>query len=112
MLVQDTKVITLDEEGLDFLKYRDGSGKSVEIFDIAVNTARGQGKGREMVNELCRRYEGTGVLVWAMTRESNEIAHVFYTKCGMKLLGVLHRFYTCEREHCYVYGMELPKKFS
>lgn len=112
MLVQDTKVITLDETGLDFLKYRDGSGKSVEIFDMAVNTARGQGKGRAMVNELCRRYEGTGVLVWAMTRESNEIAHTFYSRCGFKILGVLHKFYHVDAEHAYVFGLELPKKFS
>lgn len=109
MLVPDTKLITLDESGLDFLKYREGSGKSVEVYDIAVNTARCEGRGRRMMDELCRRYEGTGMLVWAMTRESNRGAQTFYTRCGFHLLGVLHKFYHVDREHAYVFGRELPK---
>lgn len=37
------------EDYRDFIDWRPGSGRSVEIFDIAVGSARRQGRGRELI---------------------------------------------------------------
>lgn len=78
--------------GQDFLVYREGSGDTVEIFDIAVMTERRVGIGRGMVNELLNRYSA-GTVVWAITRHDNLIAQEFYEEMHFKVVGVLRGFY-------------------
>lgn len=82
--------LTLESE-LDFLVYREGSGGSFEIFDIAVGTERGVGKGRRLISMLREKTESA--LVYAFTRESNVIAQQFYEKVGFTLRGRLSGFY-------------------
>lgn len=79
----------------DFLKWRVGSGNTVEIFDIEVASIhRRQGGGRWMVNFLVDHClpEGTK-LVWAITRASNLKAHEFYEEMKFRVVAVLRDFY-------------------
>lgn len=88
------KKITLDCEE-DFLVYREGSGHSVEIFDIQVKSERRVGKGR-MLMELLFSGLKPGTKVWAITRAENEIAQEFYESLGFRVVGVLREFYADE----------------
>lgn len=94
-------VIELNE-GQDFLHYRQGSGGTVEIFDIAVNSERGVGRGRQLINLLFDEVRQNTHLVFAITRESNQIARQFYAALGFYKLGELHRFY--QEESAIMYG--------
>lgn len=84
--------ITLESPD-DFLIYRDGSGGTVEIFDIVVNSERRKGRGRLLVDTLLKRVEGRVRLVWAITRAENFIAQQFYEKLNFKVVANLRNFY-------------------
>lgn len=77
----------------DFIAYREGSGGTVEIYDIVVNSARRKGIGRRLLENLFRLV-GKGKRVFAITRIENEIAVQFYQACGFEIIGVLRRFYS------------------
>ena len=77
----------------DFLIYREGSGNTVEIFDIVVNSVRRQGKGRQLVYKLYEMLPRGTNLVWAITRASNQIAQQFYEELNFRVIGVLRNFY-------------------
>lgn len=101
----------------DFLVYREGSGKSVEIFDIQVGTERGIGLGRQLINELLRRIRDTSEwkyknisLVYAITRESSHIAKQFYYKVGFRVVGYLHDFYQDTHENGVMFGINLQER--
>lgn len=85
--------IELDDKR-DFLVWRQGSGHTVEIFDIAVGSERRQGKGRKLVNILIGEQlpEGTR-LVWAICRSDNLIGMLFYEEMGFHVVGALRSFY-------------------
>lgn len=86
-----------------FLDYRPGSGNTVEILDIAVDgTHRRQGLGRWMVNKLLERVDD-GVLVFAITRDTNYIAQQFYEDMRFKIVGFLRDFYA-DGESALMYG--------
>lgn len=70
--------ITLNE--IDFLDYREGSGGTIEIFDIAVMSERGKGVGTELIRLLQERTNTH--LISAITRGSNYQARAFYRKNG------------------------------
>lgn len=78
--------------GLDRLTYREGSGKTVEIFDIAVGSERRKGIGRALVSDLMDRFP-QGTVVWAITRSDNCGAQRFYEGIGFRTIGVLRSFY-------------------
>lgn len=102
----------------DWIEWRPGSGRSVEITDIAVHSARGEGRGRALVDQMLAtltpgtdRPEGV-TLVYAITRMSNAIAHQFYEAVGFRILGRLHYFYRDgstkkDWEHGLVFGLDL-----
>lgn len=94
--------ITLDGDERDYLDYRDGSGGTVEIFDVAVNSERRSGRGRRLVEELFRRV--TPLHVWAITRADNEIAQQWYEALGFRVVGVLRRFYGLRGVDAIMYG--------
>jgi ribosomal protein S18 acetylase RimI-like enzyme len=81
------------EDPRDFLVWRMGSGNTVEIFDIQVGSERRSGRGRALVNLLLNKFLPRGVKrVWAITRDTNFIAHQFYEE--LKFRGVpLRDFY-------------------
>lgn len=84
--------LTLKDE-CDFIDWREGSGRTVEIFDIAVNSTRRKGKGRHLVEKLKTEIPKDISLIFAITRVSNTIAQQFYESCGFRIVGRLHRFY-------------------
>jgi ribosomal protein S18 acetylase RimI-like enzyme len=87
--------------GKDYLVWRQGSGETIEIFDIAVFSKRGVGAGTKMLQMLVDTVRGNTSLIWAMTRESNQNAHLFYEKRGFKLLAKLEGFYGDESAYFY-----------
>lgn len=87
--------------GLDYLAYREGSGGTVEVYDLAVNSERGRGVGRLMVNTLLDRVRGRTHLVWALTRQSNYGARAFYAKMGFTPLSTMPMFYREESAIMY-----------
>lgn len=86
------KTITLESPD-DYLTYREGSGGTIEIFDIAVQTERGVGKGRRLIEKLLAEIPSDVRLVFAITRDSNSIARQFYAAVGFHVIGVLGGFY-------------------
>lgn len=102
--------LTLDSPE-DFLDYREGSGGSVEIFDIQVNSERGKGRGRQLIELLIELLiadtGGQTGLIFAITRESNLIAQQFYANTGFRLVGRLRQFYADTHEDALMYGRDL-----
>lgn len=101
--------ITLESDG-DYLYWRDGSGRSVEILDIAVHSERGKGRGTELFKRLLKEIPQGVSLIFAITRLSNTIAHQFYEKLGFRIVGRLHHFYQDGpegTENALMYGLDL-----
>lgn len=95
----EVNVIVGDVEG-DTLQWREGSGNTIEIYDIEVRSERRQGRGRELVQKLFKKIElwyPDCNLVWAITRTTNEIAQEFYEALGFRVVGVLREFYSNEQ---------------
>jgi len=67
---------------VDFLNYRNGSGDTIEIYDILVNSERGKGIGTNLLNILKEREPNK--VIFAFTRESNTLARAFYRKNGFQ----------------------------
>ena len=92
----------------DYLDWREGSGGSVEIYDIVVNSDRRRGRGKALVEELVRvvrKTLGRNRLVWAITRSSNLIAQQFYLAVGFRQVGLLVRFYPDNHDHGLMFGV-------
>lgn len=85
-------------DGKDYLVYREGSGDTIEIYDIAVMSKRQRGYGRKMVEMLEEKVDTHAI--FAITRESNLIARTFYKKLGFKE-AVLPKLY--EKEDAVMY---------
>lgn len=77
---------------LDHLDWREGSGGTIEIFDIAVMSVRGNGRGRRLVEKLFETVQDAP-LVFAITRSRYPIAQQFYEHLGFRVVGVLRDFY-------------------
>lgn len=107
------RIAFTDDGGLDYLDWRPGSGRSVEIFDIAVDgKRRREGRGRKLIARLLREIPSETSLVFAVARIGNEIAAQFYEAAGFRLLGRLHNFYRDgglpgEVESALVFGLDL-----
>lgn len=105
---------TPDHEGMtrigddtDYLLFRKGSGNSVEIYDIAVNSERSKGKGTALVAELFAQIPAGVTMVWVMCRRSNHGARKFYLdKVGFQFMGALQGFYSDDmgQENALVFG--------
>lgn len=90
----------------DFLDYRRGSGGTVELYDIVVNSDRRKGVGRKLVEELCGRSRREGAkLVWAFCRSDNRIAREFYSAIGFRVLAYVPKFYP--EGDAIMYGRDL-----
>lgn len=92
----------------DFLLWREGSGETIEIVDLAVGSERRRGIGRSLVNRLLARSEIQGRFVWAITRESNGIARDFYRALGFRPVAVLSRFYL--EEDAMMFGINAGER--
>ncbi len=84
--------IVLDDRR-DYLDWRMGSGGTVEIFDVVVNSARRKGRGKALVHHLFSLVPPGTRLVWAITRADNQIAQHWYEALRFKVVGVLRNFY-------------------
>lgn len=96
----------------DYVEWRQGSGNTVEIFDIVVGSERRKGRGRKMIEKLVNKIhaaEEPETMVFAITRIGNIIAHQFYEACGFRIVGRLHNFYRDENgyESALMYGLDL-----
>jgi ribosomal protein S18 acetylase RimI-like enzyme len=92
--------------GQDFLEWRRGSGNTIEIYDIVVNSERRTGKGRLMLSMLLRAVRPQDATVFAITRTENKIAQDFYLACGFHVTGALYEFYDagCGRVDALMFG--------
>lgn len=80
------------------LIWREGSGCTVEIYDIEVDSAyRRKGIGKKLVAQLVNNHVPPGCqLVYAITRTTNLIAQEFYEGVGFRVIAVLRNFYKDE----------------
>lgn len=106
MMPHKPAMIVLDNDPRDYLVWRQGSGDTIEIYDIAVGTERGVGKGRRLVELLLHRVPADTTMVWAITRRSNRIAIDFYRAMGFKQLAKLVEFYG-EKQDAVMYGRKV-----
>jgi ribosomal protein S18 acetylase RimI-like enzyme len=86
------------EDPRDYLRWRKGSGGTVEILDINVESDRRIGRGREMVETLLEEVRKETHLVFAFTRQSNDIASQFYQALGFVVAAVVPLFYQGEND--------------
>lgn len=105
--------ITLENSN-DYLLWRKGSGRSLEIYDIAVNSERRKGRGRELINKLLEALKHdsetrTTSVIFAITRISNTKAHQFYEACGFRIAGRLQNFYRdgYQTEQALMYALDI-----
>lgn len=90
----------------DYLIFREGSGHSIELYDIAVNSARRVGRGTLLLwcmfsefdchSRFDRTPEQPLRNVFAFVRGSNRKAHQFYLKNGFQHLSSIPQFYSDE----------------
>ncbi len=106
--------IILNNDDRDYLIWREGMGRTVEIFDIAVGSERRKGKGSELIRIMLKYFialpeEKRPALVYAITRISNTIAHEFYEYQGFRIVGRLHNFYRdgSGTEHGLLFGLDI-----
>lgn len=101
-LFQGGEILYLNlSDKLDSLHYRPGSGNSVEIFNIAVRSGRGIGKGAALIRLLLNTLaEDRGEddsdedkRVFAFVRQSNFPAQRFYLREGFRVLSTVVDFY-------------------
>ena len=83
-------------DGKDYLDWREGSGGTVEIFDVVVNSDRRKGRGRVLVSILLAQLPAE-TKVWAITRSDNDIGILWYEAMRFRVCGVLREFYRTER---------------
>ena len=86
--------------GEDYLVFREGSGDTIEIYDIAVNSERMKGYGRTLVEMLKLLYPTK--TIWAITRKSNHGAQHFYEKLNFEVCSDLPRLYKDEDARMYI----------
>ena len=95
----------------DYLVWRQGSGQTVEIYDLAVTSERRKGYGRRLIEQLVVSEMPRGTkLVWAMTRSNNFIAQQFYESLRFRVVGVLRNFYQDsgqETVDAVLYGLDI-----
>lgn len=78
----------------DFLEWRQGSGKTIEIFDLHVSSERRrQGIARGLVNKLLDLVPSDTMVVWAFTRAENVIAQQFYEEMHFRVMAVVRGMY-------------------
>lgn len=76
-----------------FIEYRRAPGNTVEIVNIEVHSDhRVQGVGRKLL-ECLFAAESDASTVYAITRDDNFIAQLFYEKTKFEVTAVLRRFY-------------------
>lgn len=106
--------------GKDYLSFREGSGGTVEIFDIAVNSERRKGVGKKLVNILLNQLDKEAdkpPTVFAVCRSTNKIAHLFYEAVGFRIVANLFDFYkdgvrSDDDRGCVdavMYGYDIPR---
>src|SRR5690349_15299616 len=89
----------------DRLDFRKGSGKTIEIFDIAVNSERRKGIGKALVSYLVERVKNRTNLIFAIARSDNTIAKEFYEGIGFYIIADLPDFYP--EGSAVIYGLRV-----
>lgn len=101
-----------DETKSDYLIWREGSGGTVEIYDLHVSGEhRREGRGRVLVDLLLDRYKPKDChLVFAITRQENFVAQQFYESMRFRVVAVLRDFYRSDdgkRSVAIMYGRDI-----
>lgn len=96
---KDTRCYQIGND-TDFLFYRKGSGETIEIYDIAINSQRGVGRGAKLFWEMIEKAKPKRV--FAITRRSNYGAQKFYESLNMEGV-VLPRLYPDEDAIMYIW---------
>lgn len=76
-----------------YLLWREGSGKTVEIYNIVVETDRRTGIGRCLFGMLLKQVHKDYKLIYAITRAENFIAQEFYEALKFRVVAPLRHFY-------------------
>lgn len=84
--------ITLDDPR-DFLVWREGMGRTLEIYDIQVSSERRKGRGSLLLKFLYQQMPSGVAVVYAFTRWGNKVAHQFYERNGYTIRCRVHEFY-------------------
>lgn len=82
-----------------YLVWRQGSGNTIEIFEIEVDDDhRQQGHGTNLIEQL-EEYgrKNHYLMMWAITRHSNRPARAFYDNTGFSILAAPLTFYKDEQ---------------
>lgn len=96
----------------EYLDWRQGSGPTVEIFDLFVPSERRRmGLGRQLLYQLIDHHLPPGTKkVWAITRSTNLIAIDYYTEMNFRAIP-LREFYTNLRcIDAIMYVWDVPDK--
>ena len=108
----DSATIELDTSE-DYLIYRKGSGGfTMELFEIVVNSERGKGKGRRLVEKLIDLCPKQTTLIYAFARGDNEIARQFYLALGFEKMVEIKSFYPYSSgttSDAIIFGLHLRK---
>lgn len=91
------------ELGQAFLIWREGTGNTIEIFDIHVPShERRLGRGRRLMEMLVDPLSDDKV-VWAITRATNKVGQQFYENLNFKVMAFIRDIYG-DGEHGIMYG--------
>lgn len=92
---------------LDIIEFREGMDNTWEIFDIKVTSTRRKGIGSSLVKEMIETVNPR--IVYAFTREKNELARAFYTSLGFKDI-LIPNFYEEGNAIMVIYENSLYRK--
>ncbi len=97
----------IKNNGLDIIDFREGKENTWEIFDIKVTSARRKGIGRALVDEMIETVNPR--IVYAFTREKNELDRKFYSSLGFKDI-LIPNFYEEGNAIMVIYENSLYRK--
>lgn len=97
----------IKNNGLDIIDFRQGKENTWEIFDIKVTSTRRKGIGSSLVKEMIETVNPR--IVYAFTREKNELARAFYTSLGFKDI-LIPNFYQEGNAIMVIYENSLYRK--
>jgi len=97
----------IKNNGLDKIVFREGKENTWEIFDIKVTSARRKGIGSSLVKEMIETVNPR--IVYAFTREKNELARAFYKALNFKEI-LIPNFYEEGNAIMVIYENSLYRK--
>lgn len=96
----------------EYLDWRQGSGDTIEIFDIHVPSERRRmGLGRQLVYKLIDHHLPPGTKkVWAITRSTNLIAQDFYNELNFRAIPLREFYGNYRNVDALMFVWDVPSK--